>query len=329
MAKLVLHSNEVQSVFQLLGHRENDISFSVAWALSKCPYFLREFLYSTVGWTKEPSRVEIRLQEHEGKRGFTDIEIELKDQFYIIVEAKRGWILPGAKQLKKYAKRKSFLESRAPRKKKCLVVMSECSKEYSKVYLGIEEIKGTAIKAVSWGEMAAMAKKSVPKSSNADKRLIKELLTYLRGLMTMQKIDSNLVYVVALGHEKPRGWRINYWDVVEKKSLYFHPVGGSGWPKDPPNYIAFRYAGVLKSIHHVKSYKVVENMHKHIREIPRRQWRPHFLYKLGPAIRPPKVVRTGRIFRNGRVWCMLDTLLTCKTISKARDLTKQRKKEQV
>jgi len=39
---------------------------------------------------------------------------------------------------------------------------------------------------------------------------------------------------------------------------------------------------------------------------------------------PTNVVKTGNIFRNGRVWCMLDTLFTCDTISDARDETKSR-----
>lgn len=48
----------------------------------------------------------------------------------------------------------------------------------------------------------------------------------------------------------------------------------------------------------------------------------HYIYQLGPAIVPSKIVKAGKIFCNGRVWTMLDTLLTCDTISEARDLTR-------
>ena len=34
--------------------------------------------------------------------------------------------------------------------------------------------------------------------------------------------------------------------------------------------------------------------------------------------------RVGKIYPNGRVWCMLDTLFTSKTISQARDISKKR-----
>ncbi|MBP3327264.1 MAG: hypothetical protein J6L77_12715 [Coprococcus sp.] len=50
----------------------------------------------------------------------------------------------------------------------------------------------------------------------------------------------------------------------------------------------------------------------------------YFVYKLGPAIIPPKEVKNGKIYPNGRVWAMLDTLLTSDTISEARDISKAR-----
>lgn len=37
---------------------------------------------------------------------------------------------------------------------------------------------------------------------------------------------------------------------------------------------------------------------------------PHFVYKLSTGFTPNKIVKTGNIYRNGRVWCMLDTLFT-------------------
>ena len=140
----------------------------------------------------------------------------------------------------------------------------------------------------------------------------------------MQNIDSNLVYVVSLGSGTPDGWNISWIDIVKRRLRYFHPMGGSGWPKDPPNYIAFRYFGKLQSIHHIEDYEVVINLHKKIREIPNKERDPHFLYKLGPAFYPSNEVKTGNIYRNGRVWCMLDTLFTCDTISKARDVSNKR-----
>lgn len=39
MGEIYLHNRKVDSVFQLLGEYENDISYSVAWTLARCPSF--------------------------------------------------------------------------------------------------------------------------------------------------------------------------------------------------------------------------------------------------------------------------------------------------
>jgi hypothetical protein len=209
--------------------------------------------------------------------------------------------------------------------------LSECSREYAKLHLEVHKVAGVPVEPLSWKDIATLAVEARSKGSHAEKRLTAELLTYLRGLMTMQNIDSNWVYVVALAQGKPQGWGISWIDIVKKRQRYFHPMGGGrgGWPKEPPNYIAFRYYGKLQSIHHIKSYEVVTNMHERIPEIRSEEWKPHFLYTLGQEFGPSTEVRTGSIYPNGRVWCMLDTLFTCDTISDARDLSQKRVKQEV
>lgn len=325
MSEIYLHNRKIDSVFQLLGEHENDISYSVAWALAQCPSFLHEFLRKVLDLKTNSVDIEIRLQHHEGDGSITDIEIELVNEFYLIIEAKRGWNLPNLTQLEKYAKRPSFIKSKAPSKR--LVVLSECSQEYAALNLESKSIGSVKIIPVSWKDIATFAANAQVKGSYAEKRLIRELLTYLGELMTMQNIDSNMVYVVSLASGTSRGWKISWIDIVNKGLRYFHPMGSSGWPKEPPNYIAFRYFGKLQSIHHIEDYEVVTNMHKKIPEIPDEERGAHFLYKLGPAFGTINDVKTGNIYRNGRVWCMLDTLFTCDTISKARDVSKKRQEK--
>ncbi|MBC9785528.1 hypothetical protein H1S01_13555 [Heliobacterium chlorum] len=321
MANLYLHNREVNSVFQLLGDHENDISYSVAWGLSQCPAFLREFLFNVIQWQGPVNEVEIRMQQHEHDKGFTDIEIVLQGHFHLIIEAKRGWNLPTTAQLQKYSTRDSFVKSLAPIKR--LVVLSECSKAYAALYVP-NTINGFQVDSISWKDVFQFSSNAYSSGTNAEKRLLQELNVYLGGLMTMQKKDSNLVYVVSIGQGNPDGWALSWRDIVNVKQKYFHPVGGNGWPKEPPNYIAFRYDGKLQSIHYVQGYDVVKNMSTIFPEAKNEDWEPHFVYHLGPAFAPNKEVKTGNIYPTGRVWCMLDTLLTCDTISEARDLTKQR-----
>ncbi len=321
MAELFLHKRKVKSVFHLLGEHENDITYSVAWAMAQSPAFLNIFLKRTLRLTADPDSVVIRLQQHEKDSGITDMEIESPGRFFLIVEAKRGWNLPSLAQLKTYACRPSFVDSESTMKR--ILPLSECSREYALHCLGCEQVAGIEIRPVSWKEMAGLAEDATRGASHAEKRLLLELLIYLRGLMSMQKTDSNWVYVVSLGSGTPEGWRVSWIDIVREKSAYFHPVGG-GWPKEPPNYIAFRYAGKLQSIHHVESSDIFDNPHERFSEIPSLKWEPHFLYSLGPAFGPAREVKTGNIFPNGRVWCMLDTLFTAKTIAEARDISKSR-----
>ena len=275
-----------------------------------------------LGITVDPDKVSINLQHYEKRGGITDIELELPGRFFIIVEAKRGWHLPSKRQLMMYGRRKSLLKNKAPIKR--FVVLSGCSKEYADIYLERKTVRGIKVEPVSWQDVAVMAKRAKSQSNHAAKRMLDELLLYLKEVIDMKRVDSNWVYVVSLGRHMPRKWRISYFDIVNKKRLYFHPVGGEGWPKEPPNYLALRYHGKLQSIHHIESAEVVTNMHSRIREIPKQEWSPHFLYKLGRPFVPDKEVRVGNIFRNGRVWCMLDTLFTSKTISRARDISKKR-----
>lgn len=321
MAELLLRGQRVPTVFHLLGKRENDLTYSLGWALAQSPRFLTSFIRAAVRIRPSLERVTLRLQQWEGAQGITDIEIESPGEFFVIVEAKCGLNLPNKTQLEKYASRSRFSNSRRVPSK--ILVLSECSRDYARSRLVTARINGIEIEPISWKQVAEIARDARHGSRHAEKRVLAELLTYFRSLMTMQNVDSNWVYVVSLGSGTPERWKLSWIDFVEKKRRYFHPIG-AGWPKEPPNYIAFRYYGKLQSIHHVESYSVFDNPHDVFREIPSEKWGQHFLYKLSPPFAPAHEVKTGNIFRNGRVRCMLDTLFLAKTISAARDLSNLR-----
>lgn len=323
MAELISYGHEVNSIFQLLGDKENDITLSMSWALKKCPVFLKLIVDAVANTVIEENATMIMNQKYDAETGITDIEVTDNINVHIIFEAKRGWILPGAEQLTKYSLRQDFVNSKA--KAKHIVTLSECTADYANAYLPFREVNGVPVTHLPWHRVYELAIEARPDSNHEQKHLLDEFCEYLRGLMTMQKKDSNYVYVVALGWSKPDGCELTWIDIVKNHNKYFCPVGGNGWPKEPPNYIAFRYNGQLQSIHHIEGYTVSRNMHDEIPEMPDEVWdTDHYIYKLGPAIVPQKTIRTGNIYRNGRVWAMLDTLLTCDTISEARDVTQSR-----
>lgn len=323
MATLESYGREINSIFQLLGDKENDITLSMSWALAKCPEFLKAVVASVSGFTPDVEDTTIMNQRYDAATGITDIEVTDHKNFHIIFEAKRGWLLPGADQLTKYSIREDF--AKATYTHKHIVSLSECTQAYAKSHLPFRNVNGIPVSHLSYQEVYQMAQASHASSNHEQKHLLREFCEYLRGLMTMQKLDSNMVYVVALSGAQPDRCNISWIDIVKKHNKYFCPVGGNGWPKEPPNYIAFRYYGQLQSIHHIEGYTVTRNIHDEVPEMPDEIWdNDCYVYRLGPAIVPGKTVKTGKIFRNGRVWAMLDTLLTCDTISEARDVTQSR-----
>lgn len=325
MPDLLLRKRLVPTVFSLLGDKENHISYSIAWGLSQSPHFLKLFIRNLTNKAIDVDRITINLQEQESNSGITDIEIKLEGQIHLIIEAKKGWNIPRLKQLQRYADRLSFRESKAPIR--YIVTMSECSTGYAKRNLAANNINGVPIVHVSWEQLTKWAYSARHSGSHREKRLLSELILYLEALMTMQKYDSNLVYVVSLSSKVLPRWKISFIDIVKKRSMYFHPAE-KGWPPVPPNYIAFRYHGKLQSIHHIKNYQMVEFLHPHFREIPLNasRRRKRFLYALGKGFAPDHDVPTGNLYANGRVWCMLDTLFTSRTIWDARNATKRRQK---
>jgi RecB family endonuclease NucS len=106
-----------------MGYKENDISHSTAWVMGKCDTMLKIFIKDICGIDNfDFDEVEICVQEYDKGSGITDIEIRDNKNFYIIVEAKRGWILPSKDQLLKYSNRESFIKSYAV--KKVIVTLS-------------------------------------------------------------------------------------------------------------------------------------------------------------------------------------------------------------
>jgi len=317
-AELFLCGRKVESVFELLGTKENDITYSLGWALAQSASFRQRFIKRLLPHLQGHNVDGVYLQEHVKDSGITDVEL-IGHELHVIIEAKRGWSLPTRNQLHLYTPRFQASEG----SNIAFVAMSECAVEYARLHMP-PQIDRIPVFHISWEEAARLANPS--SGTHAEKRLLSQFRTYLARIVTMQKQDSNWVYVVSLGGNTPSWSKLSWREIVYKNGLYFHPVGGNGWPKEPPNYIGFRFDGKLQSVHHVDSYKIFTDLHKEIPEANPGQWEPHFLYTLGPAIRPAKVIKMGHIWPSGRVWAMLDLLLTCDSISAARDKSNARLK---
>lgn len=319
--QLLKNNHRITSVFSLLGDKENDLTFSLAWIFSQNNEFLSWFLSKVIGDKIKYQKVDVTLQRYDGKNGgYTDIEFEVDDDWFIIVEAKKGLNLPNRNQIRKYLKRKKDYPSHF---KTRFVVLSDWPHEYV-----IKEINQyhliEKVVPISWEQIFSEISKIYKKSNNYQKQLIRELEEYLKEVILMDNIESNRVFCVALSKEKAVGdARISYLDIVKKKRMYFYNVGKK-WPTPPPNYIAFRTDGKLLSIHYVIKYDIVDNLHKYIPEIPNRKYDPLYLLWLDKPFGPAEVRKNGNIYVSGHVWFELDTIFTSKTIKDAQEKTRKR-----
>jgi len=301
MATISLYGNKIDSVFQLLGNHENDITKSIAFVLSRCPAFLNEVLLRTLGNSVHYSldKVNICCQGAEDE-GITDVELVESGVFHIVFEAKCGLILPSHEQLQKYANDLNK-ENEA---NKYIWTLSDVASCIAEERLE-REISGIQIHHISYSEVRKVAEESLKKSTHKQMWILKELNTYLERITSMSKQHSNTVYVVAI-----KGDSIKEHD---KDRTYHCPIGGQGYLKEPENYIGFHYAGRLQYINHVDKVENYKNG----------EGKMMFKFFLGPDIVPTKMVRTG-----GRLWgkcyCDIDLLLTSDTILEAKSKTDKR-----
>jgi hypothetical protein len=118
--ELIRYGQEVRTIFDLFGSKENDMTFSLGWVLSRSEAFLRFLIADVCG--SVPSHLRqaiIKLQTGRGIDEITDIEIEVSNELVFVIEAKRGPQLPTARQLAKYA---NFLSGSAAKNKHLLAL---------------------------------------------------------------------------------------------------------------------------------------------------------------------------------------------------------------
>jgi len=324
---ITLHGQPIETVFDLLGKHENDLTYSLGWGMGnsqKLASALMQDVASELGTPPPEEDFSILLQEHIPQSGYTDVEIR-SSNFTLIIEAKRGWEIPSNAQLEKYAR------SMLPGIGRAILILAEGSPSFADGRFP-SSVPGSGDQPVSvvyrsWQQLTELAQR-LSGGPSTESQLLRQLARYLRGLVNMRNVRDNMVYVVALGHDG-NGWSpISPRDIVLKHDRYFHPVEGSkgGWPKEPPNYFGFRFDGRLQQIRHVDDVEVTQRPRDFIPGFTATYDfdKPHYMYSLGPAIEPPLVVKNGKVTRALRVWAAIDLLLTCETISEARDRTAER-----
>lgn len=300
-------------MFDLLGRKEDDMTYSLGYVASRSPHFAKAIVEAVGGQLRGVGGA-IRLQTSDND-GRTDVELDA-DEIFIVLEAKRGPEVPTIDQLRKYIPR--IRRSVAGRRK--LVAVTNAPPAFARAALPAL-VDGVEVCHLSWREVRALARGARRRETNSNKRLLDEFGLYLTEILGMEAVRSNMVYVLSIGGGG--AWGIDFREVTTKRHRYFDPV--SRYRDRRPNYLAFRYDGRLQAIHHVDAVEPFTNPSQVFPDAHDVTVEPHYLFKLGKPIVPPHEVRNGpRITRSMRCWCMIDTLLTCATITEALEETKRR-----
>lgn len=325
---LMIRSLFPQNVFELMGKDENSATYALGWTLEKCPHFSKNFIEEISDVKLNLIETKFSLQKGGLDKGFTDLEISCGSEFRAIIEAKNGFELPTTGQLMRYRPRLNVAAAKVQK----IVTVSALPRRIANLKQK-SEIDGIPLLHISWGNIRGIAKKAKAEANSLEEKLwLRELIQHTEEYAAMNTSRDNMVYVVSLGSGVMHSGTNRTWiDVVEQDGCYFHQVGNH-WPSQPPNYIGFRYRGELQSVHRIESYEIFTDI-----STVNPSWCPtdvdHFVYKLGPAMRPPKRLGAGgnddTIRRSARVWCAIDTLLSgqFEQLGQARDETSRRKSE--
>jgi hypothetical protein len=318
---LVIHGSEIANVFRLLGADENSATFALGWVLDHSLHMRKLMVGMIFDKPQDIDECVITLQKHSLDGGYTDLEAQVANQWHFVLEAKRGWDVPSRRQLARYSPRLKSAKASLQR----LVSVSAADQSFAAEHLP-RGVDGIAVSHLSWTDIAQLARKAQGLAGGFEEKLwLRQFVQHLQEYVSMERTTDNSVYVLSLGIQPMVEGKSHTWiDVVEKDHCYFHPVGNH-WPVQPPNYVGFRYHGTLQTVHHVDGFSVVRNLAGVNRLWPKTEV-DHFVYRLGPPMRPATEMRAGKVYRSARVWCAIDTLLSgnYNTLSDARDESKRR-----
>ncbi|MGW1347033.1 hypothetical protein ACWCOV_38685 [Kribbella sp. NPDC002412] len=305
-------------MFDLLGHDENDLTAALGFTLANCDGLLEAIVRRTAPGVGRPDREQITIDlEVRDEVGRTDLEVAVPGAV-LVFEAKRGWLLPSVAQLASYAPRVRAHGGGT------LVTLSQASEALARTQLP-PEIDGLPVVHLPWRHVLADIAAVRSTCRGRERFWLDQLDTYLAGVINVRSVADSWTYCVALNDQHPGGGGAHtFRQFVTEELCYFHPYGVSGWPTEPPNFIAFRWAGAVHRIHRIRTAEVVPTLLDRWPDIPATDdtTRPHAIYDLGPRIPPFDPIPNGAQYRASRLWVLLDQLQTSPTLAEALAQTK-------
>lgn len=306
MGPLTRYGREATSVFDLLGRNEVDLTAALGWCLVKAPSLL-QLLLKHLDIPASTDDVDIALEVADAL-GRTDIELSAP-QAKIVIEAKQGWLVPGEQQLGLYAGRFTGIE------RGLLVSMSDSSQQWARTQLPTS-VGTIPVRHLPWDDVRTRLRTAINSRNGRERLWLQELESYLGTVTSTRPLDDQWVFCVVVSDT--RFGDLTFKEYVTQERVYFHPYGGHNrWPRRPPNFMAFRWGGFVRQVNRVRSFEVLPSLTQRWPAIsPEEAEGAHIVYDLGTDIPIPNVRTTGT-YASGRVWCLLDQLLTQPTLRDA------------
>lgn len=308
---LTRYGRSIGSAFDLLGRNEVNLTAALGWTLTASPRLLA-WMWDRWDLPGQVSAVDVSLEVADDS-GRTDLQLS-NSAATVVVEAKRGWLLPEETQLTQYVPR--LAEAPHP----LLVSLSDSSHRWAKARL-VEVVGPVPVVHLAWDDVRAalrtLQSAGVPRVSSAERVWLDQLATYLAGVRTVRDPAEQWVYVVAVNQKAPGGsGPHSYRDYVVNRR-YFHPLAPQ-WPKRPPVLIGFRWDSMVRQVNRVVRDRMVETLQEEWPEIPVNDdtSRPHVIYELGPDLPLPDIT-TSSVRQARRVWALLDQMLTTRDLAEA------------
>jgi hypothetical protein len=297
---------DAATVFDLLGRNEVDLTAALGWTLAHSPAMLKA-MSQHLDLNVQADAVVVALEVADAD-GRTDIELTAPG-VKVVIEAKQGWLVPGEEQLNKYVTRFHGFDQGL------LVSMSDSSEAWAQDQLP-PNLAGVPVRHVSWDTVRAVVRTCAATVRGREKLWLEELEAYMGRATSRVPFDDQWVFCVVASETLFGG--MSFRDYVQKERVYFHPFGGhNGWPKVAPNFLCFRWGGVVRQVNRVSSYEVVSDLGDRWPTVtPNESHGPHIVYDLGPDI-PIPLISTKGTYANGRVRCLLDQLLVQPTLAEA------------
>lgn len=242
--------------FYLFGDQETGLTKAFAYTLAENRVFLFSFLRNMgIGIKDNESnfkKIEIVTEKVRGEHGRTDIEIRLKGQFHLVIEAKVG-TNKVIDQQKQYLPVLSKLEE--PIKIMCFI--SQINEHR------ISENSDIKIKNINWFYIDNLIDSVLSNTINPIDPILIKFQQYLRRFFTMTRQKEILIQDLGIESEIEKYKKYNLYrrPIAFGTPLYFCPYFTRGSFEDEGAYCISRVLGIISiNIKDIDSQSITEEL---------------------------------------------------------------------